>query len=360
MRVDKFTAISYWFIHFSVEVLCFYVVGILFPEFSVLRWCSALLFDFLAFVTQPLIGTIFERYNNLKPGIIGGVLLILGSIISLILRAYTVFMILGLVIFSLGNAMIHICGAFSTGRVSEGKLSESAIFVAGGSFGVITGRMLASYSYSWLLAFIPAIISMLLMYLVDRRIRERYGDKAFDFVRLPLKHDIVNDRQPNKVILILAMIVIARGYIGYGLPTGWNKLSIHTIFLYCFMGLGKMLGGIFADLFGARNVGIVSCLLALPVLLASNDIMWLSLIGIALFSMTMAITLGGLFSVIKNSAGLAFGVTTVSLFLGSLPTFFMEMPSQFWCNILNIIMSVFATLGIIYCISNKREWKRED
>lgn len=360
MKIDKFTAFSYWFAHFAVEVLCFYVLGTLFPEFSMLRWCSVLLFDFFAFVTQPLLGVVFEKYNKLKPGVIGGILLVVGSAIALILRSFIALMILGLIIFTIGNAMIHICGALSTGRVSEGRLSESAIFVSGGSFGLITGRMLANHATLCVFAFIPALIAIPLMYQVDKRIRERYGNEAFDFNKQPLKHDIANNKNASTIIVILALIVIARGYIGYGLPTGWNKLSIHTILLYCFMGLGKMFGGVLADRFGARNVGIISCLLALPILLASNDIMWLSLIGIALFSMTMAITLGGLFSVIKTSPGLAFGTTTVCLFIGSLPTFFTNMPSQFICNILNIVMSVFATLGIMYCISNKRAWEKEN
>lgn len=359
MKIDTFTAFSYWFAHFAVEIQCFFVLGTLFPSFSILRWCSVLLFDFIAFVTQPLWGSIFEKYNNIKPGVMGGILLILGSIFALVFKRITVLMILGLVVFTTGNAMIHICGALSTGRVSEGKLSESAIFVSGGSFGLISGRMLATYSDLWVIAFIPAFIAIPLMYLVDKKIRERYGKEAFDFVKLPLKHNIANDKNGNVIIIILALIVIARGYIGYGLPTGWNKLSIHTIFLYCFMGIGKLLGGVLADRFGARNVGVIGCLLALPILLASNNIMWLSLIGIALFSMTMAITLGGLFSVIKYSPGLAFGTTTVCLFIGTLPTFFMNMPSQIICNILNIVMSVFATFGIIYCINNKREWKKE-
>jgi len=352
--VDKKTAFSYWFAHFSVEVLCFFILETIFPEFTLLRWIAIFIFDFIAFATQPLIGVFCESHLWFRPGITGGIMLIAGGAFALIFREYYALIIVGLVIFTFGNAMVHISGALSTGRVSEGRLSESAIFVSGGSFGVITGRMLAYSGAFCLIAFIPMLISLPLMYMVDCKIRNKYGDEAFDFVKNPLKHDIAKERPVIAVIIILGLIVVARGYIGYGLPTGWNKLSIHTIFLFIFMGLGKMLGGILSDKFGAMTVGMVSCLVALPILLVSNNIMWLSLIGISLFSMTMAVTLGGLFSVLNYSPGTAFGITTVALLLGTLPVFFSSMPSQTECNILNIIMSLSAAAGIYYCINNKK------
>ena len=45
---------------------------------------------------------------------------------------------------ALGNAFLHVQGAEITLRVSAGKLAPSAIFVAGGSFGVVTGKLLGT------------------------------------------------------------------------------------------------------------------------------------------------------------------------------------------------------------------------
>ena len=42
--------------------------------------------------------------------------------------------------------MIHIQGAETTLRTSNGQMALSAIFVSGGSFGVITGKILAMYN----------------------------------------------------------------------------------------------------------------------------------------------------------------------------------------------------------------------
>lgn len=354
MKIDKCTAFSYWFAHFSVEMLCFFVLESLFSGASLLNIIALFAFDAIAFLTQPFLGKFFEHYQKLRPGLIGDALLIFGSTFSLIFRDNYPVCITGLVIFTLGNAIVHISGALATARVSEGKLSESAIFVSGGSFGLISGKMLAKYYVPAFVAFIPALLSLLVLYFVDKRIRANYKDTAYDFIHYPLKHNITTAKPAAAIVVVLTLIVVGRGYIGYGLPTAWNTSNIQTVLLFVFMGLGKMLGGVLADRFGARTVGITACLLSLPILLVSNHIMWLSLLGIAMFSMTMSITLGGLFSVFRKSPGLAFGLTTIGLFFGSAPLFCTPMPPRLICNLLNLFLSLAAAAGIYYCITNRK------
>ena len=55
--------------------------------------------------------------------------------------------------------------------------------------------------------------------------------------------------------------------------------------------------------------------------------MILSLIGIMFFSMNMSITLYLILSTLKNTPGLAFGLTTIGLFLGTLPVFLIQIKS---------------------------------
>ena len=139
----------YFYIHFITEIICFYVLGRLIGNNAFL-WMAPFLYDALAFVPQSLIGYISDKIPKIKMGIIGTVLLIIGLIafeLSLPIGKYT-----ALIIICLGNAAIHINGAEVTLRASKGKLSHSAIFVAGGSFGVITGKLLSkSFLPYWVL-----------------------------------------------------------------------------------------------------------------------------------------------------------------------------------------------------------------
>ena len=136
----------YFYIHFITEIICFYVLGKLIGN-SAFLWMAPFLYDAFAFVPQSLIGYVSDKFPKINMGIIGTILLIVGLILfslQLPLGKYTT-----LFIICIGNAMLHINGAEVTLRSSKGKLSHSAIFVAGGSFGVITGKLLSKSFFSY-------------------------------------------------------------------------------------------------------------------------------------------------------------------------------------------------------------------
>ena len=365
MKIDWKTGLSYCFVHFCVEVLCFFLLYRIFGG-SELWWAIGVAFDTLAFVPQALFGALCEKYPGFRPGISGGALIFSGGLIMLIaegssadsLSRFVMIEMIGLILLTAGNALIHISGALATLRVSEGRLSESAIFVGGGSFGVITGRLLAGRAgVAWIPLLLIAVATVV-MVITDRRIRrvkpdgQQAGFSSFDFDSFPCAHDLTANRPAWLAVAILTLVVAVRAYIGYGIPTAWNKTIRQTVFLFVFMGLGKIAGGILSDLAGARRIGIISCLLAVPLLLVSNNIMWLSLIAVALFSMTMAVTLGGLVSVMKKHPGVAFGITTIALWAGSMPVFIFGIPEQTVCNILIAVLSVLAAAGLFYVLKN--------
>ncbi len=354
-KVDFKTAFGYWFIHFAVEVICFYTVYRIFNA-GEYWWMIGILYDTLAFAPQSVIGSICEKNRSIRPCTVGGLLLALGAGIMLItsvaLKSGGLFItleLIGLILLTIGNCFVHIAGALVTLRVSEGRLSESAIFVGGGSFGVITGRLLSTVSGAAWIPFVLLAVGVFISALIERRIGGN-RNATFDFDTAPCRQNIAANHPAELIVLILGGVVVVRAYIGYGLPTAWNRTAVQTVFLFVFMGLGKMSGGVLSDLFGPRRVGIISCLLAVPLLLVSNNLMWLSLIAVALFSMTMAITLGGIVSVLPSNPGVAFGVTTIGLLLGTLPVFFVGMPGRTACNILIIVMSVLAAAGLWYCL----------
>lgn len=326
----------YFYIHFVTEVLCFYVLSRLVGDAGFL-WVCPLIYDSLAFVPQSLIGYISDLYSKINFGIIGTFLLVLGLItfeLNLLPGSFT-----EIIILCLGNACIHINGAEVTLRSSNGKLSHSAIFVSGGSFGVITGKLLSRSHISLNLLSLFGLTMIPFILLAEYYRKENSSNQSCQ------NFNYHNPKINPKIIILLAIIiVIVRGYMGYGLPTSWNKTTIQTILLYCTMGLGKAFGGILTDAFGMRKIALLSMLLALPYLLVGDNFMIISLIGIFLFSMTMSITLGLLVSTLKNNPGLAFGLTTIGLFLGTLPIFFIQITNP----VLNCLVITFLTFICIY------------
>ena len=157
--------------------------------------------------------------------------------------------------------------------------------------------------------------------------------------------------------MALVFFVAVRGYMGYGLPTSWNKTVLQTVILYVAMGLGKALGGILSDIYGLKKVGIGSCLLSLPFLLLGDNLMLVSLIGVLFFSMTMSITLALLVSVFKQAPGLAFGMTTLGLFLGSVPIFIFRITSVLINCFIIVVLTLLCVIILMKVIRKDKEYE---
>ncbi|MBQ4583622.1 MAG: hypothetical protein IJA94_01865 [Bacilli bacterium] len=336
----------YFYVHLITELICFYVLGKVIGN-NIVLWLSPLIYDTLAFAPQSLIGYVNDKYPKLNFGIIGVLLLTFGLIafsLNLFSSEY-----LEIVLVSLGNAFIHIAGAEVTLKSSDGKLSPSAIFVGGGSFGVVAGKLLSSTNVSFWFLTILSLTMIPFIILADMYKNESSSSslscQKFNYQNLKLN--------PKVILLLTVFIVIVRAYMGYGIPTSWNKTAIQTVALYFAMGIGKLMGGILSDTFGAKKIALISIIGALPFLLFGDNLMMISLIGVLLFSLTMPITLGILVSVLKRTPGLAFGLTTIGLLLGTLPIFFVRFSTKINCVII-LVLTIICVL-IINKVMRKME-----
>ena len=325
----------YFIIHFIAEITSFYILTLY--TNNDLIWILALLYDFIAFVPQGLLGYLRDKGLKINFATIG----LLLTTLSLLLFNFNINEILVILILSIGNCMIHIQGAETTLRSSKGKISPSAIFVSGGSFGVITGKVLATYNIPIYLIIIINLL-MIIPIIICNKYSHLINDKNLD------KYNFSNKKINSKTIIALAVfVVIVRSFMGYGIPTTWNKTLIQAVYLYCAMGLGKAIGGLLIDSIGIKKTALISTIGALPFLLLGNNIMTISLIGIMMFSMTMAITLGIIVSELKKYPGVAFGLTTLGLFLGALPIFFFRINTVLTSYIIITSLTIISTIILI-------------
>ena len=229
---------------------------------------------------------------------------------------FTIYL-LSVLLLAIGNAFLHVCGAIATASVSQNKIFPSSLFVAGGTFGIIIGRYLANAKVDTFYLFIPILILVLISVLTAKR----WCESEVEYIDV----DIVNQKYSHLVILLIALtVVMVRSYIGFVIPINWKSEFYHSILLFTSLGIGKALGGLLCDKFGYRLVATISTLLCVPFIIIGKDFMVASLLGMLLFSMTMSITYAMALSVIKNNPGVAFGITTIGLFLGVLPIFFIR------------------------------------
>lgn len=337
-------AYLYFYVHFITEVICFYVLANL-THNSLILWLVPLIYDSFAFVPQGIIGYLTDKYPKINIGIIGVLLLTLGFILFFVNLSFNPY--LSIIILCLGNACIHVSGASVTLRCSEGKMAHSAIFVSGGSFGVITGKLLASNFFPKSVLTLISLSMIPFILLASFSVNESSNCSNYNY------HN--KNFNPFWLIILVVLVVIIRGFMGYGIPTSWNKAVWQNILFYTSMGIGKALGGILLDAYDIKTVSYLSLLASLPFLLFGDQIMLISLIGIMFFSMTMAITLALLVSVLKKTPCLAFGLTTIGLFLGTVPIFFIKFTNLY----LNAFIIIILTI-VCFIILNKVIRKEKD
>ncbi|MBP5245185.1 MAG: hypothetical protein J6036_01850, partial [Clostridia bacterium] len=345
------TGYLYFYVHAVLEIVCYAALARIVGD-SYLLWTIPLLYDAVAFLPQAVIGRLKDAFARIPLGLIGLILLIFGFwtfSVDALPGTYTEIFIL-----SLGNACLHVAGAEATLHSSYGKLSHSAIFVSGGSLGGIAGKLLGKTGIPFYFFVLLALTTVPFIILAEklRKKHEKSGSDCRSF-------NYHNPSFPVFATVITAVIIVAvRSYMGYGIPTSWNKTAFQTVLLYAFMCFGKAFGGVLCDAYGIKKTALISIIGALPFLLFGNDLMIISLIGIMLFSMTMPVTLGVLVSALPDTPGLAFGLTTVGLFFGALPIFFIRFSGNLYSILSISVLSILCLVGAILILPENKNKKQ--
>ena len=339
----NYSSVMYFYVHLVTELACFYFMSLVIGDAWIL-WITPFIYDILAFVPQILFGAISDYFRKIPFGVIGTVMILIALALFQFTSAPVVLLA---IIIALGNACIHVNGAEVTLRSGKGKISPAAIFVSGGSFGVISGKLLASAAPVWPIILITATIIPVII------LAEKYRTKTAKMKNPCKEFNYANLKIPILLITVsVVFVVMVRSFVGYSIPTAWNKTILQTVALFVFMGVGKALGGILVDKIGIRKTIWISMLGAIPFLLFGNEIMMVSLVGVMFFSMTMAITLSILVSVYQKNPGVAFGFTTVGLAFGSVPVFFFKI-TDLWINDIIIVVASLACLYILLKVTKK-------
>ena len=335
----KFYEILYGIVFFVFH-LCIEVVSYMLLYLRFGTYVSAyiiLIYDFFAFVPQALIGELHNKHKTWNIGF-AGIILFTTSLL-LIKTNNNIIYLLAVLLISFANAILHECGAIAVASVSKKNIFPSALFVSGGTIGIVIGRYFATANVSINILFI-FIVTMLIILTVTSKTWCNEDVRYIDV-------NIVSEDKTKMIIFLSALFVLTvRSFMGFVLPLAWKISFFHTIILSLFLGIGKALGGYLCDTIGYKKVAFLSTLVCVPFIIIGNYFMIFSLIGIMLFSMTMSITYAMLLSIIKNNPGVAFGITTIGLFLGAVPLLFVSIN-----GITNVIVIVVMSL-LSYIILN--------
>ena len=295
-----------------------------------------LLYNIIAFGLQPILGYYCDNNPTFPIGIIGCIVVTIGL-------AAIAFPWAALILCALGNACFHVGGGIDSLVFSNGKMARSSIFVSSGAIGVTLGTLAGQMQNNGLLVpYVLMILSIILLFVSTKK-QKASGLCEFHLAsHLPLA----------KIIFLAFISVMIRSYVGFIIPMAWKTGT--NIFLpgicACF---GKVAGGFLGDKFGARTIGVLALTLSTPLLYFGENTALLSMAGIVLFNMTMPITLCTIASILKHNPGLSFGLTTLALLCGSIPTYFFSI-SLVQARILLISFTLISAFCTFISTKNKK------
>ncbi len=309
MHQDKTFILSrfitvYSIAHFLVDTACaFLLLGVLEIKDAIL---AMLLYNAFAFVLQAPFGYLIDKYLNPKGVAIIGLILIATAYI------FWDNPLIAISIVSIGNALYHVGGGSLVLSLNKKKATYIGIFVAPGALGLAIGSLL-SFSklefYNWLLPVLLLIICGLI-YIIKTPCFKRNIENRF-----------LSSKSYSILLIVLIMLPITvRSLIGLSIEFPWKENETLLFVLVSSLALGKVFGGILADKFGLLKVGISGLVISSPLLAFYSTIPFLAIFGAFVFNFTMPVTLIAILNVLPNNKGLSFGLTTVALFIGSLPT----------------------------------------
>lgn len=304
--------------HFAVDLCCFYI---LFAVFSVSGLSGAtvadgfLLYNIVAFGLQACIGYLCDTRAIVPAARIGCALTLLALLIGALAQG-RVAGFAALLLCALGNAFYHVGGGIDTLLAAQGRMADNGVFVASGSLGVLFGTLLGNGGASVALPLLLAAACLLMQMFVP----PLHGvARSFRAVRRACAF-------PTAMLLLLVAVIL-RAYVGFTVPMPWKQAGV-SIWLPAFAAFfGKAAGGYLADRFGARSTGCAALVAAAVLLCTCSGSMALCTLGIFLFNIPMPITLCACCDLLPEHPGLSFGLTTLALLLGVLPTFFFTLPA---------------------------------
>ncbi|HTX90852.1 MAG TPA: hypothetical protein VMC09_06510 [Anaerolineales bacterium] len=263
-----------------------------------------LVYDGIAFSTQPILGLLVDKY--MQPARTAALGMLLVAAATLLMR----WPLLAAVIAGIGNAIFHVGGGVVSLKLAPGKAALPGLFVAPGALGLTLGILIGkSGSFiAW-----PFIV-VLLLFAVTILLLPRP-----DF---PIPPALPQDaRWFEAVIALLLASVTIRSLVGGSLVLPWKSDTTLLLALTGAVVLGKALGGFLADRFGWTAVAVSGLVLSAPLLAFFTPLPALVMIGTFLFNLSMPVTLAGVAGMLPGKSGFAFGLTTLALIVGALPGF---------------------------------------
>ena len=317
------------------------------------------LYDVLAFGTQPLIGHWLDKScaspSRLKLAI---ALLVGGAIISLLPISLTFLAaMMGALLLGMGNSLFHVYGGKYVAVFSHNDIRVMGVFVSTGAVGLAIG--LGFYSPMLLTVFLLTLLILTALHIYNARISQ--VESPLLICTEEAKSASVQSAVPLIFLSCLMFVVAGRAFIGECVPSLRTSsplmgAPLTMVVVSLVVMVGKAAGGFLSKMWGVRNVFCVSMLLSATTFLMCpwHDVF--VLMTLLLVNISMPCTLYWATKAVPGREGWAFGLLAMAL----LPGFLLGQLSQDDTTCQMLLVPLMATIllesFLLLCL-HERRWQ---
>lgn len=298
-------------LHFLVDGLCLCCLYLMAFPFSFPRLTGIfVVYNVLAFLTQPLTGLLADRMRDRHWMLLAAVVLMLAAVMT-VTFGFPFAGYLAPVLLGLGNSLFHVWGGKQVVLKAGNDMRALGLFVSTGAFGLAVAMVF--FSLSLLYIFLLALCLLAVAYLKLEQNDERVGDTLQD---TPWSSRVRQSRW--LLLLVIVAFVMFRSFMGESFSSAIVKDDMVVLLIGLTAMLGKMAGG-----WMARRIGILLTLAAVLVvvsgcLLCRSSERAVMLTGLFAVNCTMPVTLYWANGLLTGREGLAFGLLAAALIPGYL------------------------------------------
>ena len=256
------------------------------PQSAVLL---ALLYNALAFATQPFVGWAVDRVGRPRAAVLVGIACGAAAVIARPLDALTAVVLAGI-----GSSLFHVGGGAMTLAAADGRAAQAGVFAAPGVVGLAVGGAMAAGGWTaggpWLalLGALATVIALLPAESVDPRDISRPVEKRRDG-DAPGQSASTSGRAAahqlelhDLIMALLLMAIALRSTVWTAVQFVWAGQHSALLALALAAGIGKVVGGFASDRFGRRNWALGALTTAAALLSFADQRLALLLPGVAL------------------------------------------------------------------------------
>ena len=305
-------------LHFLVDGLCLCCLYLMAASCSTASLVGVfLLYNVLAFLTQPLTGLCADRLRESHWMLLGSVLLLtlavgVASAVVAVASLHTSRLLIMLVatMLGLGNSLFHVWGGRQVALTTANDMRALGFFVSTGAMGLAVGAVFCSWPLLYI--FLLALCLLAAVYVQRNDLPSAMAGDSRSKGRFGLGVVVL-------AVLALMAFVMLRSFVGESFSADIPKQPQFILLLIGAVAmLGKMAGG-----WVARQFGIIKTLLTVAVVVAlcaflRDESQAVLLTGIFAVNCTMPVTLYLANVVLKGREGLAFGLLAAALIPGYL------------------------------------------